>query len=90
MNDQGNEGNERKVFLDRQDWDVCGPESRLSDQWQFEGGFKKKVGGVFFESLTYYGLDTGDSWWETAIQSWTAKDLNWARINERKQITLML
>lgn len=47
MNDQGNEGNERKVFLDRQDWDVCGLESRLSDQWQFEGGFKKGGGCLF-------------------------------------------
>lgn len=44
MNDQRNEGDERKVFLDRQDWDVCGPENRLSDQWQFKGGFKKGGG----------------------------------------------
>lgn len=88
MNDQGNEGDDRKVFLDRQEWDVCGPESKLSDWWQFEGGLKKG-GIIFLEYLTYYGLDTGDSWWETAIRSWTAKILNWARINERKQITLM-
>lgn len=38
INGQGNEGDERKVFIGRQKWDVCGPESRLKDQGQFKGG----------------------------------------------------
>ena len=38
MNDQQNGGDERKVFLGRQEWDGCGPENILSDRGQFEEG----------------------------------------------------
>lgn len=58
MNDQGNGEDERKVFSDRQEWDICGPESRLRDRGQFEEGLKKRI---FSEFLTYYDLDMGES-----------------------------
>lgn len=41
MNDQGNGRDERNVILRRQEWGVCGPESRLRDRGQFEGGQEK-------------------------------------------------